>query len=366
MDALAFVKDAVHDNLAFAVRKRGGIAQVRRKSPSKPTHPRIELKLRLTDDRIATYGFELAALRNADYRIGWERCEIRDASETRVIAGFSTRGENLEIEKWTPGSAAPPVSPDRLYLVSASGLPEFRSVYDALSRMVFHNLNPEVMKSPQRPEPGPLLLRDGSNLASVVKQLRSADGEPLNRVYQYLQAIGIPIERIEHKQAGSLETIEVLQKRGNEGRPGTFDAISLSDGTIRAMGLLVSLMSARANSTSGPLLIGVEEPETALHPAAAAVMMDALLEGAETSQLIITCHSPELLQHQDVRASMIRPVVLEDGVTRIGVLDKKKQGLLEQHLTTADELLRIDQLQPDPEDLERQLQRAGTLFQELE
>jgi predicted ATPase len=140
-------------------------------------------------------------------------------------------------------------------------------------------------------------------------------------------------------------------------RNSIFDAIALSDGTIRALGILVSLVSA------GPSLIGIEEPETALHPAAAGVLMEALTEGAERTQLIITCHSPDLLDHESVSPEMIRPVLLENGRTVVGKLDPAKADLMKKHLATAGDLLRLDQLAPDPKDIQRQEDVRGTLWE---
>lgn len=252
-------------------------------------------------------------------------------------------------------------------LVAASGVREFRPVFDVLTRMTFHNLNPELMKYPQRPEPGSLLAHDGRNLASVVKQLETNAPKGLQRVLEYLQAIGVSINRIEHKQAGALETIQVSQEvQVPEGtRNSNFDAIALSDGTIRALGILVSLVSANGAGTGGPSLIGIEEPETALHPAAAGALMDALTEGSQRTQLIVTCHSPDLLEHENITPAMIRPVLLENGRTVVGRVNPAKADLLKQHLTTAGELLRLDQMEPDPEDIRRQQEAKGTLFESL-
>lgn len=360
VDALSFVADSLRNTLEYAVRKRGGIAQVRRKSSSKPTYPVISVELQLPGGGRATYGFRIAAVKDPLFRVDRELCSVTSASGD-VIAAFETR--DGIVEKWTLASASPPVSNDRLHLVAASGLPEFRTVYDVLTRMVFHNLNPEAMKQPQRPEPGALLSHDGSNLPSVVKQLDLVAHDKLDRVLQYMTAIGVPIKKISHKQSGSLETIEVLQERGEDNRPVSFDAIAMSDGTIRALGILISLVSVGPAGTSGPSLIGIEEPETALHPAAAGALMDALIEGSSTSQLVVTCHSPDLLDHQDIIPDMIRPVVLEEGRTRVGKLAPQKAELLKSHLSSAGELLRLDQLEPDPEDLRRQDEAKGTLFE---
>lgn len=234
--------------------------------------------------------------------------------------------------------------------------------------MTFHNLNPESMKYPQRPEPGDLLSHDGRNLASVVKQLQSTSPKSLERVTEYLRAIGVPLKRISHKLAGPLETIEVAQEvTVPEGvRNSNFDAIALSDGTIRALGILVSLVSATAAELGGPSLIGIEEPETALHPAASGALMDALIEGANDTQLIITCHSPDLLDHELVTAEMIRPVLLDNGRTVVGKLSPARERLLKAHLSTAGELLRLDQLEPDPADIARQEEAKGTLFEAIQ
>lgn len=361
IDSLRFVADSLRNTLEFAIRERGGIDHVRRKSlGGKPTNPGVAIVLRLADGTSATYSFRIAAVEGHAFRVDRESCEVRDARGNAVHA-FVTR-DGSAVRDWTPKSAHPAVAEDRLFLVAASGTPEFRPVFDHLQRMTFHNLNPEAMKLPQRPAPGALLLHDGRNLASVIKQLDQASRD---RVLDYLRAIGVPLTRIEHKQAGALETIEVAQEQQvPEGkRNSTFDAIALSDGTIRAMGILVSLLSAGPGAKDGPTLIGIEEPETALHPAAAGALMDALTEGATRAQILTTCHSPDLLDHPSVTPKMIRPVLLENGRTRVGVLSQPKANLLQEHLSTAGELLRLDQLEPDPDDLRRQEEAKDTLFE---
>lgn len=116
----------------------------------------------------------------------------------------------------------------------------------------------------------------------------------------------------------------------------------------------MSLVSVGPEGSPGPSLIGIEEPETALHPAAAGALMEALAEGSESAQIVVTCHSPDLLDHPDLEPETIRVVVLEDGGTKVGVLAPAKRELLKKHLATAGELLRLDQLEPDPADLLRQ------------
>lgn len=363
IDSLRFVADALRNTLEYAIRERGGIDQVRRKSlGGRPTHPGIAIDLRLEDGRSAKYYFKIAALAGRGFRVDREGCELMTSTGRRE---HHFHVENGEVKSWTSPSPKPATAEDRLYLVACSGLPEFRPVFDVLTRMAFHNLNPEAMKFPQRPEPGMLLAHDGHNLASVIKQLQAFAPQSLDRVQQYLRAIGVPVTRIVHKQTGAYETFEVAQEVAvPEGvRNSNFDAIALSDGTIRALGILVSLVSVAGNGAKGPSLIGIEEPETALHPAAAAALMDALTEGAARTQLLVTCHSPDLIDHTDVTPDMIRPVLLENGRTVVGQLSRVKADLLKKHLTTPGELLRLDQLEPDPEELRRQQEIRGTLWE---
>lgn len=362
LDALAFVTDSLRNTLEYALRSRGGIAQVRRKSASKPTTPGVSLDLTLPDGSTAKYTFGISTVQGAVFRVRNEECVVTPSGGS---ASHRFELRDNELKRWSPSSTAPPPSLDRLFLVAASGFPEFRPVYDILTRMVFHNLNPEAMKAPRRPEPGSLMARDGSNLASVIKQLAATAPDKLDRVLDYIRAIGVPIKKIEHKQAGSLETFQVLQERGEGSREANFEAIALSDGTIRALGILVSLVSVGPEGTAGPSLIGIEEPETALHPAASHALMDALTEGCESTQIIVTCHSPDLLDHQGLNPEMIRPVILEDGGTRVGVLSPKKKQLLQSHLATPGELLRLDQFEPDPDDLRRQEEARGTFWESM-
>lgn len=363
VDALRFVADALRNTLEYAIRERGGLDQVRRKSlGGRPTNPGIALDLRLPSGVQALYSFKIAAVQGRGFRVDRETCQVFGPDGA---VRHQYRVENGGVSHWQSDAPKPAVVEDRLLLVAASGIPEFRPVFDLLTRMTFHNLNPEEMKYPQRPEPGALLSHDGRNLASVIKQLESSSPEGLARVTDYLRAVGVPISRIGHKQAGALETIEVAQEMAvPEGkRNSNFDAIAMSDGTIRAMGILVSLFSARGISSGGPSLIGIEEPETALHPAAAGALMEALTEGAEKTQLIVTCHSPDLLDHESVTPEMIRPVLLENGRTVAGSLSPAKKKLMKDHLSTAGELLRLDQLELDPEDIRRQAEAKGTLWE---
>ena len=59
LDALALVADSMNTTLEHALRDRGGIEEVRRKSSGHPTHMGIRLEFQLSDDTTGFYAFEI-------------------------------------------------------------------------------------------------------------------------------------------------------------------------------------------------------------------------------------------------------------------------------------------------------------------
>ncbi len=94
-------------------------------------------------------------------------------------------------------------------------------------------------------------------------------------------------------------------------------------------------------------LVGIEEPEIALHPAAAGVLRDSLRDASRKTQVLVTSHSPDLLDDPDIRDEQILPVIAEHGETRIAPLDEAGRNAIRDRLYTPGELLRLDQLRPE-------------------
>ena len=235
----------------------------------------------------------------------------------------------------------PPVSADRLYLVAAAGLPEFEEVYDGLSQMGFYNLNPAIMANPQSPHFAYLLHDDGSNTAAMLAELAAHAPERKKRIEQYLQAVVPGVTGVDRSVIGLQETLEFSQHVKGSSAPLQFPAYAVSDGTLRALGLLVALFQRGSEQLR---LIGIEEPELALHPAATEVLLDALREASRHTQVLVTSHSPDLLDHKDIVADELIAVDARDGNTVIGEPGAAAVSALRDRLYTAGELLRMDQL----------------------
>ncbi len=338
LDALRFVSHSLRQSLEHALRDRGGIGEVRRRSSGHPPHFGIRLEMRLPGGARARYAFVVGARQGGEHVVKREECEVLGRGVYRV--------EDGELRS-THGMVMPVPSSDRLYLVDAASLPPFRPVYDALQRMSFFNPVPDVVRRPQQPDPGVHLARDGSNLASVFDRMPA---EARERVAEYLGAIVPGVRGVSVERALGLETFEFRQDMERTGHPWRFKALSMSEGSLRAFGVLVALFHRRSESSAAsPLLTGLEEPEKALHPAAAGVLFDALMEACESRQVLVTTHSPDLLDRQDVATEMIRAVTMDAGRTIVGRVDRASREVLKKGLYTPGELLRLAQLEPDAE-----------------
>jgi predicted ATPase len=244
--------------------------------------------------------------------------------------------------------AAPPAAAsDGLYLVNVSGIREFRPLYDALTHMAFYNLNPDRIRDLQAPDAGEFLRRDGGNLASVLGRLERDGPGIKTRIDEYLSKVVPGVRGVEAKAVGPKETIEFRQEVAGSKHPWHFFAANMSDGTLRALGILVTLLQSSNGQAYRVPLVGIEEPEIALHPAAAGVLRDSLLDASAMTQVLVTSHSPDLLDDPEIPDGWILPVIAEQGETRIGSLDEAGRSAIRDRLYTPGELLRLDQLRPE-------------------
>lgn len=376
LDALRFVADSLQTSLDHALKQRGGIDAVRRRSAGRPRDFAVRLWMTLPDGREASYGFVLGPRERGGFIVKREELvlSLADARQAEFRIQRSDRGAGshtppsqamLELGSGAPASSEPgftasrenmpPPMADRLYLVTASGYPEFRPVYDGLLALGFYNFNPRAMRDPQTADAGELLRHDGSNIASVVARLQRDEPEAMERITEYLGRIVPSVCRVQQVAHGAWETLEFHQENQEQGSSLRFEALNVSDGTLRALGSLIAVMQ-RFERQSPVRLVGVEEPETALHPAALSTLMDALREAATHTQILLTCHSPDMLDRVDPEHATLLVVQADEGVTTIARVDPASRELMKEHLRTAGELLRLDQLAQDPLDLAEQRQ----------
>ncbi len=338
LDALQFVADALKGSLDAALSARWGIANVLHRNAGNSSYFGMRLEFDLPDGQQGHYAFTLEPLPSGGFQVRDEQCEIRRQAERfwfRIEAGRLQSASE---------ACFPAVAADRLALVSASGSPAFRAVYDALSEATVYRLAPAAMRELQKPQDGRVLKPDGSNIASVLGHLQQCDADAYTAIQEYLQVIVPEVHGAARHPLNPMETLVFLQSPGGvvENR---FYANSMSDGTLRALGLLTALF--QAGSSGG--LVGIEEPETALHPGAFAAVREAIGRAAQRHQIVVTSHSADLLDDAELAPERVLAVSSERGATRIAPLDHAARTAIKTKLFSAGELLRISQLTPGKE-----------------
>jgi predicted ATPase len=354
IDAIRLVSDGLRTTLEHAIRLRGGISEVRRRSGGHPNHFNISFRLNL-GDRDGFFGFQVGAQERGGFIVQREQASI--TTEGLRAAHYDLR--NGEIHSASEELVRPPkVVSDRFFLTTVSGIEAFRPLFDALSRMAFYNINPAIMREPQPNDPGDILARDGANISAVIRRLKTARDAKLERIQTYLREIVPGIEGVDHKTLGQRETLEFRQQVQNTGHAWRFDATAMSDGTLRSLGVIVALFQFLGGPAQLTPLIAIEEPESTIHPAAAAVVMGAILEAAREEQVIATSHSPDLLDNAKLQGSQILAVRSSLGETTIAPVDEAAISAIRDTLYTPGELLRLGQLAPDHKKTTEQLSQS--------
>lgn len=344
LDALRLITESINTSLEHALRERGGINEVRRRSSGHPTHFGIRLEWRLPDGMQGMYAFRVGSQTRGGFDIQQEQCRVFMPNNLTEENFFIVESGVLIKSSFPVG---PPAAKDRLYLVAAAGLPAFRPLYDALAHAGFYNFNPDVIRDLQAPDPGEALKRDGSNLASVLRVLKKESGQSHERIINLLSKVVPGIKGVEIKPVGKKNMIEFRQQVGTNKDPWRFPAENMSDGTLRALGVLTALFQSSNGNTPRVPFVGIEEPEIAVHPGAAGVLRDGLRLASDTTQIAVTSHSPDLLDDPDLPDDSIMAVINQNGETKIGPPDEAGRSAIRDRLYTAGELLRTNQLTPD-------------------
>ena len=139
----------------------------------------------------------------------------------------------------------------------------------------------------RQPQPADLpedrLLPDSRNLALVLNQIEHTGGARFDKL---LERFFPRFDRMTTRVLGG--TVQFYLHETGFSAP--IPATRLSDGTIRFVALLATLLSP-----TPPPLVCIEEPELGLHPDAVALLADLLVEASDRMQLVVTTHSDALV-----------------------------------------------------------------------
>jgi predicted ATPase len=348
LDALEFLCQAVATSPNQALEERGGLESVLRQVPETSGSLSIGVEVVLPrwpaePETRASYEIEIGRGPGTTGRVAvlHESGMLRGPGGT---ARFSSSNGHAEL---APAGDRPhgvaTIEPDRLFLPVAGTQGSFAQVYTGLTLPRFYHFRTESLRRPQRSSQHAVLRRHGEGLGDVLAALSAGYTSVQARVDAYLSAIAPGVTGVEARDVGGYKT--VVLNTNVDGEAFNFGSDAMSEGTVRAAAVLTALF--QPESLDGRLpLVGIEEPEIALHPAAAGVLFDALSEASEHVQVIATSQSADLLDREDLDPDVIRPVAMRDGLTIIGEVDDASQEIVKQKLYTLGELMRGNQLSP--------------------
>jgi predicted ATPase len=333
--AVRLLREIPTFGLQTAIARRGGFDQLRHRSEGRPYDPSLVLRFQVEPDLPeSTYELHLGAKKGKRYEVKLEKGEIfsrrfdsRFAHKRGAVkASITTRsGETL-----TPPLPSIPAGQSALPVVS----PGSEDLWALLRNLQTVEIEPSRLGGLQEPSPGTDFEPDGSNAASFFEML---DAGMRRELVRELSAIVPDIDRIEPRHVADKLTLTFYQQVS--GKTREFSAKQMSDGTLRAFGILTSLFQRVP-----PALVVIEEPERAIHLGALRTLVDILREHSADIQVLITTHSADMVDALDL--DELRVVWMEGGASRIAPVAAHTRIPVQKGLITPGELLRSDALDP--------------------
>ena len=286
LDALHFLQEGAHArDFRTPVASRGGIIDFSWKGQR--TH-RIELIVRL-ENKGKVYRWFVAILREGvDFCIE-ETLEEFQPEPAQLLKADRGKG-------WWLGSNDAKVFFEQdatSCALAAAGVDTSfrgRNIVEFIRRWGFFDPNPFLLRSDWRGVGLDRLDSYGRNLAGVLYNIAKSSPETLERIRSATHSIvGIPTSISPEEREGSFY---IMQKEHGVKYP--IPQMGISSGTLRMLALMTALIAEPAAE-----LVGIEEPENYVHPSALRSLVDHILNASERTQVLITTHSPLLLDFVD-------------------------------------------------------------------
>lgn len=177
----------------------------------------------------------------------------------------------------------------------------------------FLQLEPAKLRLPSDFDEPSALDSEGAHLPATLHRLKCNDviANRLSELIGGVESIDVDVD-----EGRRLKTVYLVQKGGNR-----YPARSLSDGTLRFLAL-----SALAEDPTASGLLALEEPENGIHPSRIPAVLTLLADIAvdcqyavdsdnPLRQVIITTHSPAVVQALDVNALLMAMPYKDGAVT---------------------------------------------------
>lgn len=372
IDSIRLLKDAMTNGLDRAISDRQGIDTIRQWSPTRPYHVTLEIELE-SRRGIGRYRIALGSKKGNFIILGesgqWSRKLVRPPGNQRDAPDNDQRVETVQFERSKDGKIVWKIISDgqlkndatfdvefmdELFLRSpfprvikeerlfSLGVPRGFTSLDYMRREISdfeaYSIFPNTLRTPQNPTNDERMHSDGSNFASVFRALtRNKVGQQSRSdIIDSVRALVPTLQDISvHLVGGFLTPVfRVVESDGNQHE---FNVSQMSDGTLRMLGLLTALYHPNR-----PQILALEEPEQTVNPGILLILADAIKAMTGKSQVLVTTHSPSLIDYFDV--SEIYAVGLSTHGTTVNKVKGPQLDAVRKGLFSAGELMIMEGL----------------------
>lgn len=318
LDLMRFMGDICRPGggLAAALAARGGLSKARSLFSRNNQHGNMVIEIDLTDGD-DTWKYRLAV-----------KSEPRGHHRPLVENELVKHNDRVILMRPNPDDIQDPERLTQTHLEQIAANQTFRAIADHFTKTTYFHLVPQVIRHPQNSG----ISASSSFGSSMISDMNATPARTrdawLRRIQGALTSAvpGFESLSLEVDSAGKPHLIAGY--RNWRAKPTKQNESDFSDGTLRLIGLLWTIVSAPAN---GGLLL-LEEPELSLNSAVVRVLptLLALAQRDAGMQVIITTHSPELLDDEGVAADEVLVLqVTDDGTTatRMDVIDEAADEL---------------------------------------
>ena len=289
LDALRFLSEAARErDFRGPVLSRGGTLNLAWKGE---TADRIELRAEFADGE-TVFGWDVRITRTGyDFTVAENVHEYPQASAPEHLLqseggeGWWRSGEERrQVKLKQPSSAC------ALAAASVDASFPARAIADFVSGWGFFDPSPFLLRRDWGNLESGKLDPYGRNLAETLYGLERSSPKTFERIRAATESmLGLPA-RIEPRE--SEDRFYFVQNEPGLEYP--VNQMGVSSGTLRTLALMTALHGRHDAS-----LVGIEEPENYIHPTALQSFVEYALDSGSDAQLVITTHSPLLLDFLD-------------------------------------------------------------------
>jgi len=317
-DVFSFLQDALTQNVASAVARRGGYRELVTRGRARPIE--IAVKFRESGGRLATYELkinqddgrvvvdrEVMSYRRGRYGHPWHFIDF-SRGEGRAITNESMYGTEGAVEEWAEYQLD---DPSILAIKGLGQFQQFRVVSDFRSLIEnWHISDFHIADARPSAEVGYAehLSTRGDNVALVAQYLFENHRRQFEKV---LRAMRQRVPGVSAVEAMPTEDGRLVLRFKDGSFQDPFIARNVSDGTIKMFAYLILLYDPYPHP-----LLAVEEPENQLYPALMRELAEEFRDYARRGgQVFVSTHSPDFLNGAEL--DEIRWLTKEDGFTKV-------------------------------------------------